>query len=320
MTLRHGVSSRVPQVSRGIGWWCVFGCQAQREVAGGVEAPPVAGARRGSPVRVSSGRSFGRLGRGRSLPQAGPPQSRRNQPRCSGGLVSTTAPGRPRPASPRTAEAGPAVAAQVVRAGGAGHQAVRRRRGRARPRSDVLEQHPAQATALQVGGDHQPTDLPLVAVEAAPHARRDARRGARRRSPSSTSEASMSSSDSCSGGMARSSLTRASPHPAGQREGAALAGVGAGGRHDLPRRSATALACSRSGRRSRRTPQRLLAAPGRDRARGCRPSSTAGTSRPRQRGGLGVDGVLQQPVLVGLLHQGLGVAHEARAAAARPPR
>ena len=38
---------------------------------------------------------------------------------------------------------------------------------------------------------------------------------------------------------------------------------------------------------------------------------TAGTSRPRQRGRLGVDGVLQQAVLVALLDQALGVADHA---------
>ena len=174
---------------------------------------------------------------------------------------------------------------------------------------------PPEAPALQVGRDHDPADVPDVRSGVASSLPRTAptSRPATRttQSPSRRSHASTSSSDSCSAGMSSMSLASAScTQQARCRVRISPASPRTAG-HDLPLPPDRRLGCSRSGRRSavRRSAcsarQAAIAAWSPE-------SSTSGTSRPRQDGGPGVDGVLEQAVLVGLLDQRLGVAHEAR--------
>src|SRR6476469_2471673 len=66
------------------------------------------------------------------------------------------------------AVAGPLVHPLVAQAAGAGEQRERRGLGRYGG-LDALEEHPAQAAALEVGGDHQPTDLPGAVEQARAH-------------------------------------------------------------------------------------------------------------------------------------------------------
>ena len=152
----------------------------------------------------------------------------------------------------------------------------------------------------------------LVAAGRARH-RPAARRCARRTVCDSPSHARTSSRDSSSAGISHAGVGDAPPGPSRPAAASSSSPASArhGARHDRTRR-ATADGRHQVGSALRRTPHAPGRAARRRSRRGRRTAAPAGTSRPRQDGGLGVDGVLEQPVLVGLLDQRLGVAHEPR--------
>ena len=190
---------------------------------------------------------------------------------------------------------------------------------------DQLQERPPQPAALQVGRHHDPADVPLAVPRRA--ARGRLRRGGRttaRGRPSRSTPPALGvrrRATRCSAGM--STPSGWPPSPAASRRAAAC-------RARRRRRGAGRTSRSASARRVGRRRQQvrpalggaalgLLAAPRGDPRVVARQQHRRGRRGPA-RGRLGVDGVLQQPVRVRLLHQGLGVADERRAAAARRPR
>ena len=129
--------------------------------------------------------------------------------------------------------------------------------------------------------------------------------------PRRRSQASTSSSDSCSAGISSEAVVgQRLLHPAGALQGEQLPGVAAAARARSPTPSAAT---------ARVQQVRPPLAPYAARACSCRQAAIAAWSPDSSTGGHveaapgrrpGVDGVLQQPVLVRLLDQRLGVAHE----------
>ena len=192
---------------------------------------------------------------------------------------------------------------------------VRRRLGGRRV-LDQRQQAPAQAAALEVRAPPSAARRPRLPSPAsrprtAPTSRPPATATVRR--PLVATPRRTSSNDSPSAGMSTPGLAytscsqqaRCSVNSSPASPG--LARRGSRGRA----RPATDAAGSRSGRRCGGTAYRLLVPPGGDRARGRRDSSTGGHLAAAPRGRLGVDGVLEQAVLVRLLDERLRVAHEA---------
>ncbi len=147
----HVCSSRVPQVSRG--FWVVTDSTGPRC---GRPVRPLWQVRYGGTPVWCSGRPWPRVDRGMSLPEV---QRAREIAR---GLVSTTAPGgaerSDRNRKPAflyirrlAAEPAPVNRTYDVTSGGRGLL-------------DQLEQGATQSPALEVGGDHDPADVPLAPV------------------------------------------------------------------------------------------------------------------------------------------------------------
>ena len=142
----HVLSSRVPQVSRGIGLGVRAVWPSGPALAGGA-GPPCGRSPTQTPPDWCSGRSFGRLGQGQSLPQRRRGPRNRAQDAVTAGAGAWSGP--PRRAAPRgrcapvpglagTSAGCPRCAAPV-------NSSVRRRLRRAATASHVREQQPGPA-------------------------------------------------------------------------------------------------------------------------------------------------------------------------------
>ena len=294
---------------------CAVGVQSSQCLCRRRHAPPVAGARRRIPRLVRPERPFGRLGRRASLPddQTGTRREierRDGSPAHAASAIETT-PGGP--------GAGPEPVARllvhplVAHAAGAGEQRVRRRPRPARPPRSGPG---APGRARGPGGRARPSPGRRASVAVAQHRRATAptSRPCDRRDEHACPRASQpatSSNDSSSAGIRTPGLARTSWS---QQARCSVNSSPASARLDAARTTSVVAqrptAEQQVGPAVGRTAYGLLVAPCGDRA------VVAGEQHRRDveaapGGGLGVDRVLEQAVLVGLLGERLGVAHEA---------